>query len=213
LPDRVEVFPNCIELQDVSVTAQERAALREKYGIPQGRKVFVYGGNLGKPQGIPFIIECLKALEGETDAYILIVGSGTEYGKLEEFFRTAKPRNMKLMSHLPKDDYDGMIAACDVGLIFLDDRFTIPNFPSRLLAYMQAGLPVVACTDPNTDIGKVIVEGGFGWWCRANDAAAFADVIRQACGADLSEMKEKELAYLKEHYTVGVNAHLLTDER
>jgi len=213
LPDRVEVFPNCIELQDVSVTAGERAALREKYGIPQGRKVFVYGGNLGKPQGIPFIIECLKALEGETDAYILIVGSGTEYGKLEEFFRTAKPRNMKLMSHLPKDDYDRMIAACDVGLIFLDDRFTIPNFPSRLLAYMQAGLPVVACTDPNTDIGKVIVEGGFGWWCRANDAAAFADVIRQACGADLSEMKEKELAYLKEHYTVGVNAHLLTDER
>ena len=82
-PDRVEVFPNCIELQDVSVTAQERAALRDKYGIPQGRKVFVYGGNLGRPQGIPFIIECLKALEDAKDAYILIVGSGTEYGKLD----------------------------------------------------------------------------------------------------------------------------------
>ena len=42
-----------------------------------------------------------------------------------------------------KEDYELMISACDVGLIFLDHRFTIPNFPSRLLAYMQAGLPVL----------------------------------------------------------------------
>ena len=212
-PDRVEVFPNCIEPQDVSVSPEERAALRDKYGIPRDRKVFVYGGNLGKPQGIPFIIQCLKQLDGKTDAFLLIVGSGTEFGKLEEYFRTAKPKNMKLMSHLPKDDYDRMVAACDVGLIFLDDRFTIPNFPSRLLAYMQAGLPVIACTDPNTDIGQVAVDGGFGWWCRANDAEAFAKAVEEACAADLSAMAEKERRYLLEHYTVGVNAHLLTDER
>lgn len=212
-PDRVEVFPNCIEPQDVSVSPEERAALRDKYGIPRERKVFVYGGNLGKPQGIPFIIQCLKRLDGQTDAFLLIVGSGTEFGKLEEYFRTAKPKNMKLMSHLPKDDYDRMVAACDVGLVFLDDRFTIPNFPSRLLAYMQAGLPVIACTDPNTDIGQVAVEGGFGWWCRANDAEAFAKTVEEACAADLTAMAEKERQYLLEHYTVGVNAHLLTDER
>ena len=212
-PDRVEVFPNCIEPQDVSVSPEERVALRDKYGIPRDRKVFVYGGNLGKPQGIPFIIQCLKQLDGKTDAFLLIVGSGTEFGKLEEYFRTAKPKNMKLMSHLPKDDYDRMVAACDVGLIFLDDRFTIPNFPSRLLAYMQAGLPVIACTDPNTDIGQVAVDGGFGWWCRANDAEAFAKAVEEACAADLSAMAEKEGRYLLEHYTVGGNAHLLTDER
>ena len=212
-PERVEVFPNCIEPQDVSVSPEERAALRDKYGIPRDRKVFVYGGNLGKPQGIPFIIQCLKQLDGKTDAFLLIVGSGTEFGKLEEYFRTAKPKNMKLMSHLPKDDYDRMVAACDVGLIFLDDRFTIPNFPSRLLAYMQAGLPVISCTDPNTDIGQVAVDGGFGWWCRANDAEAFAKTVEEACAADLSAMAEKERRYLLEHYTVGVNAHLLTDER
>ena len=212
-PDRVEVFPNCIEPQDVSVSPEERAALRDKYGIPRDRKVFVYGGNLGKPQGIPFIIQCLKRLEGQTDAFVLIVGSGTEFPKLEEYFRTEKPQNMKLMSHLPKDDYDRMVAACDVGLIFLDDRFTIPNFPSRLLAYMQAGLPVIACTDPNTDIGQVAVDGGFGWWCRANDAEAFARTVEEACSADLTAMAQKERQYLLEHYTVGANVHLLTDER
>lgn len=210
-PDRVEVFPNCIEPQDVSVSPEERVALRDKYGIPRDRKVFVYGGNLGKPQGIPFIIQCLKQLDGKTDAFLLIVGSGTEFGKLEEYFRTAKPKNMKLMSHLPKDDYDRMVAACDVGLIFLDDRFTIPNFPSRLLAYMQAGLPVIACTDPNTDVGKVIEAGNFGLWCESDDPEKFVQAVKALCRADLATLGGNAADYLKAHYNVQTVADLILE--
>lgn len=201
-PSKVEICPNCIEVQDMRITAEERFELRQKYGIPQDKKVFVYGGNLGRPQGIPFIIECLKTQEINEDAYFLIVGDGTEYGKLEAYFTEAKPVNMKLMKRLPKEDYDRMIAACDIGMIFLDHRFTIPNFPSRLLGYMQAGLPVLACTDPNTDIGKVIVEGGFGWWCESNDSEAFGEAVRFACVCEADEMKLRELAYLYDNYTV-----------
>ncbi len=199
---KVEVCPNSIEIQDMTITEQERAEIRDKYGIPLNKKVFVYGGNLGRPQGIPFIIDCLKSQIANQDAYFLIVGDGTEFGKLKAFFDEAKPQNMKLMSKLPKADYDRMVAACDVGMIFLDHRFTIPNFPSRLLAYMQAGLPVLACTDPNTDVGKVIVDGGFGWWCESNDVEAFGASVSAALVADHTEMKQKELEYLKNNYTV-----------
>jgi len=202
-PSKVEICPNSIEIQDMTITAEERTAIREKYGIPQDKKVFVYGGNLGRPQGIPFIIECLKTQESNEDAFFLIVGDGTEYGKLEAYFNEANPTNMKLMKRLPKEDYDRMVAACDVGMIFLDHRFTIPNFPSRLLAYMQAGLPVLACTDPNTDIGKVIVDGGFGWWCESNNTAAFGEAVHSACACEPDTMKQKELAYLYDNYTVA----------
>ena len=201
-PAKVEICANSIEPQDMRVSAEERAALREKYGIPQDKRVFVYGGNLGRPQGIPFLIECLRAEKENADAFFLVVGDGTEYAKLEAFVNEEKPANMKLLKRLPKEDYDRLVAACDVGLIFLDHRFTIPNFPSRLLAYMQAGLPVLAATDPNTDIGKVIVEGGFGWWCESNDVQAFRAAVGDALAADLSAVKEKEIAYLYEHYTV-----------
>lgn len=200
--DRMEICPNCIEVQDMSITEEERIGLREKYGIPLDKRVFVYGGNLGKPQGIPFIIECLKKLNGHPNAYFLIVGGGTEFGKLQAFFDEEKPSNMKLMKRLPKEDYDRMIAACDVGLIFLDHRFTIPNFPSRLLAYMQAGLPVIACTDPNTDVGKVIVEGGFGWWCESNTVDGFVSCISSAINADYSTMRRLELVYLKDNFSI-----------
>lgn len=201
-PGKVEICPNSVEIQDMRVSAAIRAELREKYGIPQNKKVFVYGGNLGRPQGIPFLMECLAAHRDDPEAYFLIVGDGTEYKKLEAFFQKEKPGNMKLLKRLPKEDYDRLVAACDVGLIFLDHRFTIPNFPSRLLSYMQAGLPVLCCTDPNTDIGKVCVEGGFGWECESNDVAAFSAAVKKALGAELSQMGEAGFAYLGEKYSV-----------
>lgn len=201
--DKVEICPNCIEVQDLRLSESERAKMRDKYGIPMDKKVFVYGGNLGKPQGIPFIIECLKSQEQNQDAYFLIVGDGTEYGKLEEYFNRVNPSNMKLMKRLPKDDYDRMIAACDVGLIFLDHRFTIPNFPSRLLAYMQAGLPVFAATDPNTDIGKVITEGGFGWWCESDDVEGFNQMIKEICETNLKHLANCAWKYLNDAYSVA----------
>ncbi|MBR5539197.1 MAG: glycosyltransferase family 4 protein, partial [Clostridia bacterium] len=165
--EKVEICPNSIEVEDKSVTATEREEMRRKYNIPLDKKVFIYGGNLGRPQGIPFLIECLKTQLENTDAYFVVVGNGTEFGKLQAFFDANKPENMCLMQRLPKEDYDRLVAACDVGMIFLDHRFTIPNFPSRLLSYMQAKIPVLACTDPNTDVGKVIEEGNFGVWCES----------------------------------------------
>jgi len=199
-PDKVEICPNSIEPQDLRLTEDQRMKIRKKYDIPLDATVFVYGGNLGKPQGIPFVIDCLKTQLDNQQAYFLIVGDGTEYGKLETFFNETKPQNMQLMKRLPKNDYDRMIAACDVGLIFLDHRFTIPNFPSRLLSYMQAGLPVLACTDPETDAGKVIVDGGFGWWCESNDVKAFNEIIEDSCDADLSAKGEKSFSRLQECY-------------
>ncbi len=200
-PNKTEVCPNTTDPIDRSCTAEERETIRKRYGIPPDKQVFVYGGNLGKPQDIPFIIECLQACRDIDQAFFLIVGNGTEYGKLERFIQDRKPGHVKLMPELPKTDYDQMIGSCDAGLIFLDHRFTIPNFPSRLLSYMQAKLPTLACTDPNTDIGDIVEEGGFGWKCESNDAGAFRDLIRKICATEHSDMGEKAFDYLNKHYT------------
>lgn len=200
-PKIVEVCPNSVDVIDKSVDAEMRKQIREKYGIPLDKKVFVYGGNLGKPQGVPFLIECLKKCESITDAFFFIVGDGTEYSVLENYVETEKPQNVKLMKRLPKEDYDTMVGACDVGLIFLDHRFTIPNFPSRLLAYMQAKLPVLAATDPNTDIGKVIMDGGFGWWCESNDSENVIMLIQGAVATDNETARYNGWEYLKRNYS------------
>ena len=202
IPEKVEVCPNVIEVIDKSINMDSRNLIREKYGIPIDKKVFVYGGNLGKPQGIDFLINCLQSRQDDSQAFFLIIGDGTEYNKLEEFKINTKQTNFKLMRRLPKEDYDTVIASCDVGLIFLDHRFTIPNFPSRLLGYMQAKLPVLACTDPNTDIGNIVSEGGFGWRCESNSIKAFNKCIETALNSDTVFLGEKGYQYLMAHYTV-----------
>ena len=200
--EKVEICPNCIEVSDRRVSDRERIELRQKYGIPTDRKVFVYGGNLGKPQDIPFIIRCLNACAERDDIYFIIAGSGTDRHLLEKYINEEHPTHVKLFGQLPKGEYDSMIACCDVGLIFLDHRFTIPNFPSRLLSYMQAGLPVLACTDVNSDIGQVITAGGFGWWCESCDANAFVRIVEKVSTVDLSNENDASFAYVRDVYSV-----------
>lgn len=209
--NRVEVCPNSIEPVDRSVSGIERIQMRKKYSIPFDKTVFVYGGNLGKPQGIPFLIECLKSQKNNSKVYFLIVGDGTECVKLEEFIHTTKQENVRLMKRLPKDDYDRMVGSCDVGMIFLDHRFTIPNFPSRLVSYMQAKIPVIAVTDPNTDVGIDIARGGYGWWCESNSVSSFDDLINTILTDDLKIKGETGYKYLNEHYTVEIGYKIISN--
>lgn len=199
---KIEICPNTMDPIDMSCIKEQKVKIRNEYGIPLDKTVFVYGGNLGKPQGIPFIIDCLKKCKNMKGVYFLIIGSGTEYGKLKKYINEDKPRNVKLMQQLPKEDYDKIVSSCDIGLIFLDYRFTIPNFPSRLLSYMAAKLPVLACTDPNTDIGKLIIEGKFGWWCESNDVDVFVDIINKVyCSPELKKFGNRGFQILSDNFS------------
>jgi len=124
----------------------------KKYRIPESSLKLIYGGNLGKPQGIDFMLDVLKALSDQKNVFTLIVGDDTEYNKIAHFLEVEKISNARLIKSLPKERYLALLRTMDVGLIFLDYRFTIPNFPSRLLDYLDASLPVIASTDPVTDM-------------------------------------------------------------
>lgn len=208
---KIHINPNSIEVQEVVKDEEKIKEIKAKYNIPQKAVTFIYGGNLGRPQGIPFLIECLKANAGKEDRFFVICGKGTEYPKLKAYVDAEKPSNVLLLNGLPKEEYEEFVKAFDVGLIFLDHRFTIPNFPSRLLSYMQSKMPVLSCTDPNTDIGKVIEEGGFGWSCESNSVEAFTEAVDKAIEANLAEMGAKGLCCLKENYTAKRGAEIICE--
>ncbi len=199
--DKVHISPNSVEFLDKNIDAVTKESIRRKYGVPTDKKVFIYGGNLGKPQDIPFVIRCLKANENKSDRFFIICGTGTEYSKLKAYIESEKPDNVLVINGLPKDEYETFVSSADVGLIFLDHRFTIPNCPSRMLSYMQNKMPIIACTDKSTDIGKIITDGGFGWWCESVDTDDFTRVCDEACSADLGIMGENAKRYLRENYT------------
>lgn len=209
-PEKVHICPNSIEVRPKPKNDNKEES-RRKYGIPLDKTVFVYGGNLGKPQDIPFIIECLKANEKYDDRFFVICGTGTEYPKLKKYVDESSPKNVLLINGLPKNEYESFVGCCDVGLIFLDHRFTIPNFPSRLLSYMQNGMPVLACTDANTDIGNVITEGKFGWWCESDNPDNFTKAVDKALDSDLKATGECAYMFLKDNYTAEHSYGIICD--
>ncbi len=216
--DRVEVAPNSIELNlndNLNLNAEdeqakrsiERDYIRDKYSLPKDKPIFIYGGNLGKPQGIDFLIKCLDANRHRTDCHFLVVGNGTEYGKLKTWFDNLNlndnlKKNVTLMERLPKEDYDMLVRSCDVGLIFLDHRFTIPNYPSRLLSYLESKMPVICATDVNTDMGRIAEENGYGYWCESVKPEDFMALVDKMLQSDRKGMGERGYEFLKQNYTV-----------
>ncbi len=198
---KVEFCANSIDPLDFEIAEDERKQIRLKYDLPVDKKIFVYGGNLGRPQDVPFIVSCLKACENMENAFFVIAGSGTDRHYLEEYVEKSKPRHVKLFGHIPKEEYDSMIACCDVGIIFLNYRFTVPNTPSRLLAYCQAHLPTISCVDDATDVGDICAENHFGWKCKSNDTWEFTEAVTQAIGCDCKEMGDRAFAYMASAYS------------
>lgn len=200
---RVEVCPNChsVPAEEPSFK-RDSTELKKKYGIPEDAVIFIYGGNLGKPQGIGFLIDCLRHVKDNTKAFFMIIGEGSEFGKLQQFVDEEKPSNVKLLHYMPKDEYQQVSDQCDVGLMFLDHRFTIPNFPSRILNYLASGNPVLAATDPNSDIGTIARDNGFGFCCESNDVKGFAKAVDDFIQADRVEMGKKGWEFFKNNWAV-----------
>ena len=205
-PDKVEVAPNSIELGNFKYEDDQQKAeryyIRKKYDLPTDKPLFIYGGSLGKPQGICYLIKCLEANMNRLDCYFVVVGTGTDYNIISDWYKQNKDKNVKLINYLPKEDYDMLVKYCDVGLIFLDHRFTIPNFPSRLLSYLEYKMPVICATDPNTDVGRIAEENGFGYWCESVKVEDFTNLVDKMLKSDRKVMGEKGYQYLKENYLV-----------
>lgn len=208
---KIQIFPNTKKIRKIKSLNTEYE-MRKKYNIPLDRIVFVFGGNMGKPQGIPFLCRAVKELENKSSAYFVFVGRGTERGYLEK--ELAKCSNTSIVDNLSREEYEKLVLECDVGIVSLDYRFTIPNYPSRVLTYMEYSMPVLAATDRNTDFKELIEESNCGLWC-------YSDSVNDFCIAVDKFVKDEKMRksmgmsgrqYIEENFDVEVSVQLLESQ-
>lgn len=204
--NRVEVAPNSIDLSyKIAIDENriiDRFTIRSKYNLPIDRPIFIYGGNLGRPQGIPFLIKCLDANANRDDCLFIVIGFGTELPRLKTWYNERRPHSVVLMEGLPQIEYDTLVRACDVGLVFLDHRFTIPNYPSRVLSYLANRMPILCATDPVCDMGHIAETNGFGYWCESDSVEGFNAIVNKMICSDRKTMGEKGFNYLCDNYSI-----------
>ena len=198
--EKIGLFPNSILIDKIKGLSHN-----------EDKTVFMFGGNLGKPQNISFLLEIVKKLKNYSKAEFWIVGEGTEEKKIINFLEKEKCSNFIYKSFVPQKEYEQLLKSVDVGIISLDPRFTIPNIPSRLQGYLKLKKSVLAITDVNTDLKQMILEHNCGWWCDASDEDKVVETIKYIC-----ENKEEQIEkgkngfeYLKEEFDVEKNVDIL----
>jgi hypothetical protein len=112
---------------------------------------------------------------------------------------------------LTKDEYDKLLGASDVGLIFLNKNFTIPNYPSRLLSYLEMKMPVIAATDIITDIGKDVEKNKCGFAVSSGDINGMHKAIDTLMDNVVlfNEMKVNAWTFLNRDFHVDQSSNLI----
>ncbi len=127
-----------------------------------GRTIFVYAGNMGIAQGMDIVLDLAERLKNRRDIGFLFVGRGTEVPRLKARARERALDNVSFHDEVEPREIPGLLAQCHIGLVALDPRHKTHNVPGKFLAYMQAGLPVLARINAGNDLADLINMEGVG---------------------------------------------------
>ena len=147
---RVHVVPNGISVEDFAAPGRDEA--RKSLGLGTG-PILLCVGRLARDKGFATAIEALARLE--SDARLLVLGSGPERALLEQTARrTGVSDRVDFLGSKPRAEVVHHLAASDVFVFPTERDEAAPLVP---LEAMAAGLPVVA-----SDIGggAELIESG-----------------------------------------------------
>ncbi len=168
---KLHLLPNWEKIHELPKDLNE-LAMREKYGLTN-KMIAIFGGNIGLPQRVENIIQLAQASQELEDLVFFIVGRGTERERIKIMAEEMGLKNVILKGNLPRQDYNDVLAIADIGLISLNQDFSIPNFPSKVNAYYCFKKPVLASVDVNTDFGIIQEQIQSGFYSNAGDIESF----------------------------------------
>lgn len=142
--------------------------VRKKYNL-EGKYIVLFGGTIGYAQKVDNIVLLADYYKYDVNIVFLVIGNGVKKQYLQAEVAAKQLNNVRFMDGLPRDEYLNFVQSSDIGLITIDERFTVPTIPSKTTSYLSLGLPVLAIIDKNTDYGKILEEAGAGLWSVGED--------------------------------------------
>jgi len=157
LDARVEVLNNWL-----SETVVGESSIQIDNTPLAGRRIFAYTGNIGIAQGMDILIDLANELRHDDSVGFVFVGRGTAVDRVKQRAASYALENILFFDEIEPNEIPGLLAQCHLGLIALDPRHRNDNIPGKFLAYMQAGLPVLASINPGNDLEEMVHEHRVG---------------------------------------------------
>lgn len=133
----------------------------------------IYGGNLGYAQNFMNFLQDLKSVEDQKFR-LLIVGSGTERSKIEDFINSHN-MDILLLPSMPRDNYLEIVKFSDAGLIVINRDIVANNYPGKSFDYMSYGKPIFAYLNQDNEFGIMIDELNFGYYPNNHGIESFIE--------------------------------------
>jgi len=183
---------NC-EYPTETLSENEKEQIRLKYGFNQDDTLCIFGGNMGVPQQLENLITLAEMLP---NFKFVFVGEGTEKKRLENLSKDIS--NVVFIDKLARLEYEELLMSCDVGLISLNEKYTVPNFPIKVTGYIKLGIPIFAVLDRVSyqDLGKFIIENNVGMAIEAEELGRMKEEVKSLINTEKIEEQKKNMKAL-----------------
>jgi colanic acid biosynthesis glycosyl transferase WcaI len=169
----VWVIPNWIDLEAIYPDASAGRRFLDQHGLSSDRPVILYAGTLGYVSGAEIVIECARA---NPNWQWLIVGEGPIVPKLRELANDTPA--IKFLPFQPRSSLNALQNCSTISIVSLAPGRGRHSVPSKVLGYMAAAKPVVACVDATSETAHLIQASGCGKLGSADDSKALSENIR-----------------------------------
>jgi glycosyltransferase involved in cell wall biosynthesis len=174
--EKVSVLPHWYPMGDISEGLSAFLARGRSELQASDRFVVTFAGNLGILQGLSTVLEAAERLRSRKDIAFRFIGDGLDRRRLEGIALDRNLENVRFLDRRSPADVAPLLAASDCLLVH-----AVPGplqqivFPTKTLAYLAAGRPVIAAMDGTT--AALIREADAGVIISPGDSAALADAI------------------------------------
>ncbi len=198
----VVAIPNWADLETISPTERSTNPLLAELGISD-KFTFMYAGNIGHPTDVETIIDAAEKLLDRDVFHFVFIGAGAKKPWLDAAVADGKLQNVTVLDYRPRSEQNVFLNACDVGLVALIKGMWGTAMPSRTYNIMAAGKPILALTDPGSELALVIDEEGIGIHIPPGDADLLVEKIVELHSRrdELAEMGHRARAAAEAKYS------------
>lgn len=188
--------------------------IRSKYNL-NNKIIALFGGNIGYGQKIENILNIANRFKDNQDLIFLVIGKGVKKIELLEKSKQLGLSNILFMNYMPKNEYLKLVTSVDIGLISINEKYSVPTCPSKAISYMQLGIPIFAMINPENDYGLIIErDAGAGYYSIGSEDQSglekfekmvLSPSLRKKMGSSGLEFYRKHLTTKKAYNTIIQN--------
>jgi colanic acid biosynthesis glycosyl transferase WcaI len=172
------VIPNFVDLATLAAVPAPNGFTHE-FDL-DGRFVVTYAGNLGPAQGLETLLDAARLLSDEPAIVLALIGSGSLWASLADRIARERLTNARLVPYQPYSRVPEIYGASDLSVVAQAVSTGTDAVPSKVYRIMACGRPVLAATDPQSDLAHLVTEAGCGFVVAQESAADIASAIRDA---------------------------------